>query len=69
MPSKGSKSDEKSPNPTLPLLEFQKLERLASGLDWSTAAFSRMLIRWALPRWRDAWADLGESVATDEEPR
>lgn len=61
-----SKGEEKSPNPTLPLLEFQKLERLASSLDWSAAAFSRMLLRWALPRWREAWNDLGDRAAGSE---
>ncbi|MGD0969653.1 MAG: hypothetical protein ABR949_15380 [Candidatus Aquilonibacter sp.] len=61
-----AKSTEKPTNTTLPLLEFQKLERLAVDAEWSVAAFSRMLLRFALPRWREAWNELGDQVETKE---
>lgn len=59
--------EEKPTNATLPLLEFQHLERIAAKLDWSTAAFARLLLRFALPRWPEAWKELGDKVAADND--
>lgn len=47
-------TEERKPNPTLPPPEFERLERLAKELGYSTAGFARVLLRFALPRWRDA---------------
>lgn len=60
------RGNEKSTNATLPLLEFQQVERLAESVDYSAAAFCRMLIRWALPRWHDAWDALGHEAKRSE---
>jgi len=59
--------DEKPTNATLPLLEFQRLERVAGDVELSTAAFARMLLRFALPRWREAWNEVGDSAEKNDQ--
>lgn len=64
MPTKGK---DPPTNATLPPTEFERLEGLAGKLDLPTATFARMLLRWALPRWRQAWDELGKRAEAEEQ--
>jgi hypothetical protein len=50
-------SKEPNTNASLPVTEYGRVQLLAEKAGWTVAGFSRMLLLWALPRWREAWKE------------
>ena len=60
---------EQNTNATLPDVEYLRVDSLANTAGWSVAAFSRMLLLWALPRWSEAWDELTEKLKSGDADR